>query len=93
MRLNKLLLLLLALPLAFASCDKNVETKKDPGCVKPDRKIFEHLCAACGIAAEETAFVDDNEKNIRGANDFGITGILFDGDVNALRHTLDKILG
>lgn len=63
------------------------------GCVKPDRKIFEHLCAACGIAAEETAFVDDNEKNIRGANDFGITGILFGGDVNALRHTLDKILG
>lgn len=30
MRLNKLLILLLALPLAFASCDKNVETKKDP---------------------------------------------------------------
>ena len=62
------------------------------GSVKPDRKIFEYLCKSCGISAEETVFVDDNEKNIRGARDFGITGYLFDGDVNALRKYLDKIL-
>ena len=62
------------------------------GSVKPDRKIFEYLCTSCGISAEETVFVDDNEKNIRGALDFGITGYLFDGDVNALRKYLDKIL-
>jgi putative hydrolase of the HAD superfamily len=62
------------------------------GSVKPDRKIFEHLCTSCGISAGETLFVDDNEKNIRGARDFGITGYLFDGDVNALRKYLDKIL-
>lgn len=62
------------------------------GSVKPDREIFEYLCTSCGISAEETVFVDDNEKNIRGARDFGITGYLFDGDVNALRKYLDKIL-
>ena len=62
------------------------------GSVKPDREIFEYLCTSCGISAKETVFVDDNEKNIRGARDFGITGYLFDGDVNALRKYLDKIL-
>ena len=62
------------------------------GSVKPDRKIFEYLCKTCGIKAEETAFVDDNEKNIRGANEFGITGILFDGDANTLRKKLDSLL-
>lgn len=63
------------------------------GCVKPSREIFEYLCDSCGISAEETVFVDDSEKNIGGAESFGIKGILFDGDVHALRARLDKILG
>ena len=63
------------------------------GSVKPNPEIFEYLCASCGISAWETAFVDDNPKNIRGAQDFGITGILFDGDVNGLRKYLDSLLG
>ncbi len=63
------------------------------GRLKPYAEIFEYLCDTCGIAPEETVFVDDNEKNIRGAEAFGISGYLFDGDSNALRQYLDKLLG
>ena len=62
------------------------------GSVKPSREIFAHLCSACGISADETVFVDDNEKNIRGAEDFGICGYLFDGNAERLRRHLDVIL-
>ena len=62
------------------------------GSVKPSREIFAHLCSFCGISADETVFVDDNEKNIRGAEDFGICGYLFDGNAERLRRHLDVIL-
>lgn len=62
------------------------------GSVKPSREIFAHLCSACEISADETVFVDDNEKNIRGAEDFGICGYLFDGNAEKLRRHLDVIL-
>ena len=62
------------------------------GRVKPNREIFEYLCSSCGIEAEETVFVDDNEKNMCGAEAYGIRGYLFDGDVERLRSYLDGIL-
>ena len=62
------------------------------GKVKPHREIFEYLCAECGILPEETLFVDDNAANIAGARDFGITGYLFDGDVNGLKSYLQHVL-
>ena len=63
------------------------------GHVKPHRDMFEYLCHTCGILPEETVFVDDSEKNIRGAEAFGIRGYLFDGDVSRLSATLDEWLG
>ena len=63
------------------------------GSVKPSRDIFEYLCESCGISAEEIVFIDDNKKNIDGAEAFGITGYLFDGNANSLRKYLDNILG
>lgn len=62
------------------------------GKVKPNRDIFEHLCAVCDILPAETVFVDDNTKNIAAANAFGITGYLFDGNVEKLKTYLDEIL-
>ena len=62
------------------------------GSVKPSREIFEYLCDSCGISAGETVFVDDSEKNISGAEAYGIKGYLFDGDAAALREYFDKIL-
>ncbi len=62
------------------------------GKVKPHREIFEYLCAECGILPEETLFVDDNSANIAGAQAFGITGYLFDGDVARLKAYLQHVL-
>ena len=62
------------------------------GHVKPHADMFEYLCRTCGIVAEETLFIDDNEANIEGARAFGINAYLFDGDVEALGRYLDEIL-
>jgi len=58
------------------------------GSVKPSANIFAHLCSECGIRAEESLFIDDSQKNIKGAADFGIHGYIFDGDVEKLRNFL-----
>ena len=62
------------------------------GRIKPNADIFALLCEETGSAPSETVFIDDNEKNICGARDFGITGYLFDGDVAALRTYLYRLL-
>lgn len=63
------------------------------GMVKPDRAIFAHLCATCGLVPEETLFIDDSPLNLAGAADYGIHGYRFDGNVAALRAYLDSVLG
>ena len=55
------------------------------GIVKPTREIFEYMFNTFGLKAEECIFVDDSEKNIKGAQAVGITGYLFDGDAEKLR--------
>lgn len=54
------------------------------GFVKPSEDIFRYLCKSFELTPEETLFVDDNEKNVNGADKFGIIAYLFDGDSNAL---------
>ena len=63
------------------------------GSVKPNRAIFEHLCAECGILAEESIFVDDNFANITSAKEFGLNTYRFDGDVSALCAYFDELFG
>lgn len=58
------------------------------GYVKPNRDIFEHLLNKFSLSAEETIFIDDNEKNIIGAKNAGINAYLFDGDVAKLRKNI-----
>ena len=62
------------------------------GYVKPKAEMYDYLCRTCDILPEESIFVDDNEKNIRGANAFGIHGYLFDGDSARLRAYLYDVL-
>ena len=62
------------------------------GHVKPSADIYEYLCHTCEILPEESIFVDDSEKNIRGAEAFGIHGYLFDGDAARLRAYLYEVL-
>ena len=62
------------------------------GHVKPSADIFAHICEKFNLLREECIFVDDSEKNIRGAEAFGIKGYLFDGDASALSTYLDRLL-
>ena len=62
------------------------------GHVKPNRDMYEYMCKTCDILPEETVFVDDNPSNIKGAEDYGIKGYLFDGDVSKLACFFEKTL-
>lgn len=46
------------------------------GVSKPHPRLFEHALSAMGIPACETVFVDDYEKNLDGAAQFGIQTVL-----------------
>lgn len=45
--------------------------------VKPYPPIYAYLLTRCGLIPEETVFVDDLEKNLDGAKQYGIHTILF----------------
>lgn len=59
------------------------------GFTKPSQEIFEYLCNSCDIKPSESIFIDDNKANILGAENFGIKGYLFDGDVQKLKKYLN----
>jgi len=52
---------------------------------KPGHEIFTYLLDKYGLDPAECIFIDDSEKNIRGASAVGIPGYLFDGNVEKLR--------
>ena len=62
------------------------------GICKPDRRIYEYLLFKYGLKAEECVFIDDLPANIEAANEVGIHGILFDGNVQNLKNLLDHSL-
>ena len=62
------------------------------GLLKPERKIYEHICQAYGLCPAETLFVDDNAANIAGARAFGLNTYLFDGDASKLSQFLEEFL-
>jgi len=62
------------------------------GFIKPDRKIFAHICEKYNLLPEETVFIDDNEENIKGAAAFGIDGYLFKKDPDELKEWFDSKL-
>ncbi len=60
------------------------------GLVKPSRGIFAYLCNTYRLDPDECLFIDDNPRNIAGAEAFGLHGYLFDGDAARLRAFLQK---
>ena len=58
------------------------------GIIKPSRDIFRHVMTTYNLKEEDCIFIDDSEKNIRGAENAGIRGYLFDGNVCKLRSAL-----
>lgn len=59
------------------------------GIVKPTKEIFEYMFNTYNFTAEECLFVDDSEKNIKGAKAVGINGYLFDGNAEKLKEELE----
>ncbi len=64
----------------FVSCDYRL--------VKPQPEIYREMLDRFHLRAEECVFVDDLPANIEGAYFCGIPGIVFHGDVPALRQAL-----
>ena len=64
----------------------------DLGICKPDARIFAKACEGGGFDPAQTLFVDDNLLNVQGAREFGLHAYLFDGNADALRAYLDKVL-
>ena len=54
--------------------------------VKPDPEIYKHLLEKFDLKAEECLFIDDLERNIKGAQDQGIDGFLFNGNTKELEN-------
>lgn len=58
-------------------------------CAKPDEKIYRLLFDRFGLKPEECFFIDDNADNIAAAKKLGMDGIVFTGDVDAVRRATD----
>jgi glucose-1-phosphatase len=59
------------------------------GDAKPRTEAFTKVLSALGLGPEEVIFIDDSEKNVAGASQAGITGILFK-NLDLLRKELQK---
>ncbi|MDZ7676622.1 MAG: HAD-IA family hydrolase [Acidimicrobiales bacterium] len=57
---------------------------------KPDTDVYLDVCERFGVAPREAAFVDDKERNVRGAERAGLVAHRFVG-VDALRSFLDEL--
>lgn len=57
---------------AVVSCDLHI--------IKPDRRIYEYILDKYGLKAEECLFIDDLERNVRGAEEVGINAVRFENN-------------
>lgn len=55
---------------------------------KPDAAIYDYFFKKFHLKPEECFFIDDLEKNILAANAAGMDGIIFTGDINAVREKI-----
>ncbi|MBR6089882.1 MAG: HAD-IA family hydrolase, partial [Anaerolineaceae bacterium] len=53
------------------------------GVFKPDRRMYLDALEKSGVSAEETVFIDDSVRNLRGAAEEGILPILIAADPKA----------
>lgn len=60
--------------------------------LKPEARIYQCLFETFSLKPEECVFIDDLEVNIKGAEEQGMQGYVFDGDVTALRKYLSSVL-
>lgn len=55
---------------------------------KPEPEIYQHLFQAYDLKPEECFFIDDLERNIKAAKAVGMDGIIFTGDIDAVKQTI-----
>ena len=60
----------------------------DEKVMKPDPEIYRLCMERFGLIPEECIFIDDVQANIDGAAACGIAGVVFHGDVSALKNSL-----
>ena len=60
------------------------------GITKPDERVYRQLLERNGLDPASTVFVDDNEANVRAADEIGMIAIRFEGG-DALRSTLSDL--
>lgn len=77
-------------------CDRGLKDLFDGGVAsfelhitKPDRRIYEALFARTGIDPAESVFLDDMERNLRGAEAVGLRTVLFTGAQAARRALIE----
>lgn len=58
-------------------------------CAKPESKIYQLLFETFQLKPEECFFIDDNEENIKAAKALGMDGIVFTGDVKAVKKAIE----
>lgn len=54
------------------------------GCRKPDKEIYQKVLKLADIKAEETLFIDDNEENVKAAEELGIKAIKVDEEYTVM---------
>lgn len=69
-------------------CFAGTVISADLGVIKPDAAIYEALYKKFSLKPEECLFIDDSPYNIEGGIRTGMDGIVFYGDVSALRAEL-----
>lgn len=60
--------------------------------IKPDRKIYECITQKYNLVPSECVFIDDIERNVKAAKDFGFNAIRF-LNLEQAQRDLNKILG
>lgn len=57
----------------------------EAGVSKPHRRIYAITCERLGVTPAEIVFLDDSLRNIAAARDFGIHGVLYQDNAQAIR--------
>lgn len=61
------------------------------GVSKPQPEIFQYTLDKLRVSAREAVFIDDQQQNVLGAQQLGITGIVYH-DPQTLQQELDSLL-
>ncbi len=73
---------------AGSECFDGTLISAEEGVMKPHPEIYQRMLGRFGLKAEECVFIDDVPANIEGGLVCGMAGIVFHGDVSALRSSL-----